>query len=81
MCKLHSDYKDNIALVDNQIVNSDLSDTLKTQLTGLLANIDTCSMTDKFVAINSFLCYAQALRDVDLLDKSILNNWYDILNV
>lgn len=81
MSKLYSDFSQEIARVDEHVVSMDLSDVVKTQLTGLLANIKTSSVVDKLIAIQSFLSYAQALRDVGVIDEIVLFNWCAILEV
>lgn len=81
MSKLYSDFSEQIARVDECIVSMEFSDVVKTQLTGLLANIKTSSVVDKLIAIQSFLSYAQALGDVGLIDEFVLSHWYSILEV
>lgn len=81
MSKLYSDFSKEIARVDEQVVSMDLSDVVKTQLTGLLANIKTSSVVEKLIAIQSFLSYAQALGDVGVIDEIVLLDWYSILEV
>lgn len=81
MSKLYSDFSSEISRVDSQVLEMDLPEVVKTQLTGLLANIQVTPIVDKLIAIQSFLSYAQALGDVGVIDEIVLFDWYSILEV
>lgn len=63
--------------LEKAIEDSDLSEDVKIQLTGMYSNLETAQgVVDSYVAYEVFKTYLVCLRDVGHLEESTFDKWY-----
>lgn len=63
--------------LEQAIENSDLSEDVKIQLTGMYSNLETAQgVVDSYIEYTAFKTYLICLRDVGHLEKSTFDKWY-----